>query len=280
MAQERMNIASMHVSSVGFRCPEYNIFRQSFLHDLIDYLALNQADLLILPAGYFTVDREFEAEAFISPVIKHAAEYEISLVIGVDLTSAGEIQYAEATTVQQTVQSYKMPCFNYVYNASEDSMQVWRQRSFTSRQAELQWTSSLLATEPRLTYIYDTPIDGWLCGECYDRRTVDATISRKPKAVYINGHLTMSRFVMTMKRLRRSGLSIIQSEHRPNPGGLHVATSCYKDLSHRDGRFLPGDNELWADISLWSLLPGRRGITRSPWKTEITPKPGESRASC
>jgi len=257
MGQKSLRSVSIQMAYDGFRVPEQTQIRQTFLQKMLKQFGQQNIDLVILPAGYFTVNTESETGWLLEPIFKQAGELGISLIVGVDGIESVALQTATIDQMREVISHYRMPCFLYAYEADTGECKIWRQRSCTSWHAEAGLTSSVLSQEKRVLQHRGYTIETWLCGECYDRRLVAATQKRKPDLVCITGHLSMPRFPMTMRRLRQTGLNILQSEHRYNPGGLHPGATRYKNCSTRNGTVLEHE-EIWSDCIYWQIEPNKQ----------------------
>ncbi|MBN2713159.1 MAG: hypothetical protein JXR97_12125 [Planctomycetes bacterium] len=276
----QLKIVTLYGGGIGFRERESNPLRLDHALLVLRQATRWNADAVIFPAGYFTVTRESETTGLLEPIFRMARKAGIAVAVGVDQAKANRLTVAGLGRV---VRNYDLPCFLYTYEPDEDRYQVWRQRSGTSENAYAQLASDWLVKESRSIMVKGCRIEFIFCGEIYDDRIIAGIVNRKPSVAVCTGHMAMSRFGRTLKRLLPTGLNLLLSEHRNAWNGLHFAVSRKKDISIRGG-LLVWDDYLWSELRLWEIPPGRERMRPSEMPVEeigCDTSPGQSAgASC
>jgi len=185
-----MKIAATTVGTQGPETPAQNQQRlEAAKHALIKAKAI-EADVLVLPGGFFTSGDSQSREHIANSLISEAKRSDMAVVFGVDEIGPGSSQVgAKGKWRKQTTGWWpETPMYGYAWSPTEKATHCWRQRS-TNRTD--QWlVDDKRCKEVRLLMIGDEALGVLMCGEIFNERIRDALRKHepRPKVVADLGH--------------------------------------------------------------------------------------------
>ncbi|MBT9142087.1 MAG: hypothetical protein DDT32_02092 [Syntrophomonadaceae bacterium] len=167
------------------------------------------ADLIVLPAGFFTAGSARAREAIAQSLLSTAKQLGIAVIFGVD-----QEEKILSRDYNQAIQRGELPFYGYAWSPSENVIHCWRQRSMNSRD---QWSApERVCTEMRLLGIGDEIVAVLMCGEIFNEHIRQALSNYQPRAkVVVDVAHVGSRFrvFQGMKVLARLDLPSVCSVH-------------------------------------------------------------------
>lgn len=237
------------VSSTDFREPQNNPAKIDLALKTLDLARQQQIDLLILPAGFITVQKETEILPTIRPIIRIAQKYDVSLIIGADLQSVRRCRGSDGGRMLEYVTLGQIPIFCCIFNAATGRTQIHRQRSSTPFQARQKIVPDEIM-KPRIFTIGKTAFQTAICGEIFDPRLMNEAA---PRIILCPTHTALPRSTRTLMAKGRRGFSVILSEHRVCRDGRLPCNDRGTDKSQKATVRVEGDNDLWLEAALWAV---------------------------
>lgn len=167
------------------------------------------ADLIVLPAGFFTAHSAQTRNAVVQSLISMAKDLGIALIFGADQ----EVK-SLSRDYRREIQKGGLPFYGYAWSPTENILHSWPQRS-TNNQNQW-WAPERVCKEVRLVTIRDESVAVLLCGEIFNQRIRDALADHqpRPKVVVDVAHIgSQFRVPQGMKVLARLGLPSLCSVH-------------------------------------------------------------------
>lgn len=167
------------------------------------------ADLIVLPAGYFTAPNALSRNAIARSLLSMAKEVGIAIIFGVDQ----EIK-SLSRDYGLEIQKGGLPFYGYAWSPSENMLHCWSQRSTNSRNQW--WAPEGVCKEVRLLSVRNETVALLMCGEIFNHRIRDALVNYRPspKIIVDVAHIGAGfRVAQSMKVLARRGLSSLCSVH-------------------------------------------------------------------
>jgi len=181
-----------------------------------------RANVLALPAGFFTVHSSEARNGIASSLINVAKQLNIAIIFGVDQEVKNPSKNWELE-----IRGRGLPWYGYAWSPSENITlpHCWSQRSFTS--TNQWWASDERCKEVRLLGVGDETIGILMCGEIFNQRIRNALAehSPRPKAIVDVAHIGSGfRVWQGMKKLVELGLAAVCSVHAQCE---HAMKHCY-----------------------------------------------------
>lgn len=199
-------------TTVGRRGPEGEIQNQERLtaaKRALEKATNLGADLIVLPAGFFTAGSSQARETIAQSLIRTAKQLGIAVVFGVDQ----EVKSLSRDYTRE-IQKCGLPFYGYAWSPSENVIHCWVQRSTNNSN---QWSAQeRVCTEMRLLTIGDEIIAVLMCGEIFNQRIRQALANYQPRAKVVVdvAHVGSGfRVFQGMKVLARLGLPSVCSVH-------------------------------------------------------------------
>lgn len=256
----RPGIMTTLVSSAFFREQQNNPAKIDIAIKALELARQQKIALLVLPAGFLTVDTRAEVMPAARPIIRHAKKYGMSLVVGVDLEEIKLFRNSDSVRMLERVALGQMPTFLCVFDAVTGKTQSHRQRSCTSNQARQRIVPDEVMA-PKTMDISGSTVQIVFCGEIYDDRLCSVTA---PSTAVIIGHTTMPRLIKTLKAKGRRGFSVIHSEHRAGRGGTLFCIDREADRSQQATLHIEGEKGLWLEAAFWKVTDKGRIYPAQP----------------
>lgn len=236
-------------SRIDFREPQNNPAKTKLAIKTLELARQQKIDLLVLPAGFVTIQKETEILPAVRPIIRLAKKYGISVVVGVDLSEIRSYRAVDSGKMLEAYCTFSIPLFLVVYDAVTGKTQVYRQRSATSYHARLGVVPDGVM-QPRTIDICGSTVQIVFCGEVYDPRLFRETA---PPTALIAAHTAMPRAGKTLRAKGRRGFSIISCEHRACCDGKHLCNDRGIDRSQQATLHIDGENGLWLEAATWHV---------------------------
>ena len=168
------------------------------------------ADVIVLPAGFFTASSSRAGEAIATALINAAKQLNVAIIFGVDHQAKNP-----KTDWEILSKGLLLPYYGYSWSPTdENSRHCWQQRSSTS--ANQWYASDERCKEPRLLRIGDETIAVLMCGEIFNQRIRSALAKhyQRPKVIADVAHIGSGfRVWQGMKPLAAQGLTSVCSVH-------------------------------------------------------------------
>ena len=193
-----------------------------------------QADLIVLPAGFFTTQTSRARENIADSLISIADRLGIGIAFGVDQ----EVKDLNRRW-EREIRSEGLPFYGYAWSPNEGITHCWKQRSTNSSD---QWLAPLQrCKEPRLVPVSGEPVAVLMCGEIFNQRIRDALANHpiRPKVVVDLAHIGAGfRVWQGMKKLVELGLASVCSVHTQS---RYAVKYCYVPGRGRISARIPDD---------------------------------------
>lgn len=167
------------------------------------------ADLIVLPAGYFTAPNASTRNAIAQSLVSMAKEIGIAIIFGVDQ----EVK-SLSRDYGPEIQKGGLPFYGYAWSPSENILYCWSQRSTNSRNQW--WAPEEVCREVRLLSVRNERVAVLMCGEIFNYRIRDAIVNYRPRPEIVVdvAHIGAGfRVAQGMKVLARRGLPSLCSVH-------------------------------------------------------------------
>lgn len=167
------------------------------------------ADLIALPAGFFTARSSLVRDNIVQALISKAKKLGIAIVFGVDQDSKDL-----SKDWVPKIRSGALPFHVFAWSPSENAIHFWRQRSITSK--DQRWAPDLSCRKARLLRIGDGEVGILICGEIFNQRIRNslANYSPRPMVIIDIAHVgSRFRVWQGMKKLAELGLASVCSVH-------------------------------------------------------------------
>lgn len=210
-----MKVVATTVGSKGPESQVYNKQRLEAAKQALLEVQQMKADILVLPAGFFTSHDSQSRQRIANSLISDAKKLGIAIVFGVD-EEAEEPSKVKANRKKSKGGKgwFPSPIYGYAWSPTENMYYCWRQRSTNSSE---QWlVSDKMCKEVRILKIADEALVVLMCGEIFNQRIRNAIIgyAPRPKVVADVAHVGQGfRVWKPMEKLCDSGLASICSVH-------------------------------------------------------------------
>lgn len=207
------------------------------------------ADVIVLPAGFFTAHTSKLRDSIAYSLVDIAKQQNIAVVFGVDQ----EVKNLSKNWKRE-ISGGRLPFYGYAWSPSEDSKHCWNQRS-TNRYD--QWYApEELCKEVRLLRIGDETLAVLMCGEIFSQRIRKALTEYHPKPIVVAdvAHIGAGfRVTPGMKVLAAKGLASVCSVHAQREYAMKY---CYVPGKGRMSSRIP-DGHVYGppriELKLWTF---------------------------
>lgn len=239
-------------TTVGRKGPESELQNQERLQAAeraLEKAVKLGAELMALPAGFFTAHSPLVRDAMADALIRKAKQLGVTIVFGIDQEAKNP-----KTDGEIIARGLLLPYYGYAWSRSEDSIHCWQQRSSTS---ENQWlVSETRCKEVRLIKTSDGFVGVLLCGEIFNQRIRHALVvqSPRPRAIVDIAHIGGGfRVWQGMKKLAELGLTSLCSVHTQRE---YAMKHCYTPGEGRKSTSIPDEyvfGPLRMELKLWAF---------------------------
>ncbi len=212
---------------------------------------------LCLPAGFFLLKSLSEHKKLLYDTTRRAFEHGVSVVLGIDEDKPILRRRPNSPAFLEAVRNQTIPSYLYAYNATTDEVSISHQRSSTPTHAYLKLVPDENMLSPRVLELGGYKLHLIHCGEMYDDRLFSPGM---PKAGIVIGHKCMPRLTRSLKSKSRKGFSLINTEHRFQPGGMLFCFNDGDNMSRKSHNLIDDGDGIWIDIALWRLCKNGRFI--------------------
>jgi hypothetical protein len=243
-----VNFVQTIVSAVGFRDPAANADRLGLLANLFRAAADAGADVVALPAGVLSVDRDAGLAGRMDDLAGLADRAGVACLAGVDVCGAGG---KGGWDEDEMVRSGRLPFFAFAVGrgvGGDAGRQPWRQTNITSGNAELVAEDRLPGPE-RIVTVAGRRVGVLICGELYSWRARQALADLGADLYVDLGHTGMGQgLIPAMRNLATAaGRPVAHSQHVKGAGSLHfVAATGEQDSRPADQCPYVESGALWA----------------------------------
>ncbi|MCL0049345.1 hypothetical protein M1M87_01150 [Thermodesulfovibrionales bacterium] len=199
-------------TTVGRRGPEderQNQERLTAAKRALEKATNLDADLIVLPAGFFTTGSAQAREAIAQSLVGTAKQLGLAVIFGVDQ----EVK-SLSRDYNREIRRGVLPFYGYAWSPSQIVIHCWAQRSMNNQD---QWLApGRVCTEMRLLWVGDETVGVLMCGEIFNQRIRQALSNYQPRTkVVVDVAHAGSRFrvFQGMKVLARLGLPSVCSVH-------------------------------------------------------------------
>lgn len=208
------------------------------------------AELMTLPAGFFTARSSQVRDAMANSLIGKAKQLGVAIVFGIDQ----EVKNPK-TDGEIIAKGLLLPYYGYAWSRSEESIHCWQQRSSTS---ENQWlVSEAHCKEVRLIKVSGGFVGVLLCGEIFNQRIRHALAieSPRPRAIVDIAHIGSGfRVWQGMKKLAELGFTSACSVHTQRK--YAIIKYCYTPEVGRKSTSIPDEYVFGPpriELKLWTF---------------------------
>jgi len=180
------------------------------------------ADLIVLPAGYFTASNASTRNAIAQSLVGMAKEVGIAIIFGVDQ----EIK-SLSRDYGPEIQKGGLPFYGYAWSPSENILYCWSQRSTNSRNQW--WAPEGVCREVRLLSVRNERVAMLMCGEIFNYRIRDALVDYRPRpeivvdVAHIGAGFRVAQGMNVLARLLKVlGIEEVKVTGRTADGGIDV----------------------------------------------------------
>jgi hypothetical protein len=255
-----MKIMQTVASSTGFRDNNHNPTRLQVLAELLTVATRESVELVILPGGYLTANREADLNPAIDEVARLANCHRLAVVGGLDVMSRPSGKQMSSPgkgglTQDQQVAQGCLPYFGFALY--RDQRSVWRQTSSSAANAET-LEDRQFPSRNRLVDLGGRKVAVLICGELFNWRARQAMLELYPDIVVDLGHVSMGQgLIPAMRNLASmAGCPIAHSQHLASWYGRSIhwvdGQGVQDSVSTESSPFL-GDDEFWISWCLRSI---------------------------
>ncbi len=245
-----MKLATTTVSYEGYAEEAWNLKRLSVAKRAIEKARNLEAQVLVLPGGFFTTHTSKARDSIATSLIDIAKGQNIVVIFGID-------QDMDNLSNDETlaIKSGTLPSYVYFWSPTDEGpLHPWNQRSTNNRN---QWDApAALCRDVRLLKIEDDTVAVLICGEIFNERIRRALANHhlRPKVVVDIAHRGCGfRVERGMKKFAETGLSSVCS--------VHVKSEFAKKRCYIAGKGLASVNsyDAWLfgppriEIKLWTF---------------------------
>jgi hypothetical protein len=251
-----MKLIHTVVSADGFRDSTRNPQRLRVLDELLKKATEHDAQLLVVPAGFFAARDQEECDQIVQKASRLAAQASVALIGGVDI---GRVDKKSSDTL---VARHELPYFGFAVSKSGESSKLWRQVSIRGKHAKLV-PDGAIPGEERLIDIAGNSVATLICGELFNERVRESISRRQPDMVIDLGHSGMGQgLIPAMSSVARSSrCPVIHSQHLEDhkKTSIHfvdfVGSKARQHSQRVQENPLVRDNGFWAGWALRDVAP-------------------------
>jgi len=220
-----MRIATMTVALSGFRMLRGNGPRTSVAIKVLSWCASNDVDAVFFPAGFLRARDKTNPKKVANSILKTASRLSLSVAVGVDLCTQGEIDKAgNQGRMADIIRRSALPMGIIAWWPGADRPVFWRQRSTSSSNHHLVPDDS--AQEVRTLLVKGREVAVLACGEANNIRTRVSVLAKQPmvSAVVVAAHTAKgSRMHNPLHYFASNGYASFLSAHTMWGDGLKQA---------------------------------------------------------
>ena len=233
-------------SNAGFRDPSANDKRTACYRQLLSIAKECSADVLLLPGGFWTVDRYADLGPLVDQLLIAANQAEVAVIGGID------VEAPEKGKVSKTGPAVPFPWYGFVGGRTA-AVPVkeceWRQTSSTQKNA---WDvpDDQVPGIDRIVTIGNQTVAVMICGELFSERARKSVSELKPSLVVDLGHSGMGMGLQpAMANVARQGkCAVAHSQHVASfwTPSLHFVTAEEVQQPHLVSACQTvGDDDFW-----------------------------------
>lgn len=241
-----MKLIQTVLSNRGLLRPEWNDRRFELLHGLARISADQDADVLVIPAGFVTVASESELAASAGRVAEIASAHRITIIGGIDITGD-----RSDLAIHRYVEQGTFPAFGYGIDHAGRVSGPWRQTSQSSGNAEFV-PEVRLPAQDRFVLVAEKRVGVVLCGELHSSRVRARFASFGVDATVVLGHGGMGCGLVPAMRVlaRNTNSPVALSQHVKHDG--NGRRKHYVDSGAVSQPLPESQNRISIDSGLWA----------------------------
>jgi hypothetical protein len=205
-------VASTVASLDGFRKLSANRRRVALGEQTVEWASRHGVSCIILPAGYLRAKGDSDIRVVSRPLVTAAQDFGIAIVIGVDTcTDNDSSKVVQSEHARSKRKKNSLP-YHAVVWAPNDQTHVWRQRSTTSKDWNV---DKSLVTQKREIKLGQRALSLLMCGESFNPILRDRIVNQIfPDLVVVPVHSAAGmRHHHAFQFFARHGIPMVRSVH-------------------------------------------------------------------